>query len=203
MDGRVDNQALLEAGLQLMKQAGKPLERLPTNSRAMKYSLSNGESVRVRTCNDHILVVLAESASPNAKLNIQGTDFLLIVMPEVPRTPGAVIAYLVPTVVAVEAVRRAHAEWLASGPATKGNNRTWNIWFSDDAAKSGGFAKKWAQYRLSGSVSTRTEGLPDSAVREGRRTSNKLGDVIAAAKKQIAEAAGVPLDAVKISVELA
>jgi hypothetical protein len=200
MDARVSNESLLEAGLTLMQEAGRPLERLPTNSRAMKFSLSNGETVRVRTCNDHVLVVLADRAEQGASLNIEGTDYLLIVMPEVPRTVGPVRAYFLPTSVAVEAARRTHAEWLASQPSTRGNNRTWNLWFSDEVAKGGGFGRIWSQYRLPGRASTAaTRSAADARVPgEGR----SLGAVIAEARKSIAEAAGVPIDAVKITVAL-
>ena len=193
--GRVPNEELLEVGLSLMKRANRPLERLKTNTRSMQYALPNGETVRVRTCNDHVLVALAASARKGAALNIEGTDHLLIVMPEIPRTAGSVIAYLVPTKVAVDAVRTTHADWLASNPNTKGKNRTWNIWF-DATSKAGGFAEKWAKYRLPGFVSTlRLTPSPTAA-------SVTLGDVIAAAKQQIAAAAGVPIDAVKITVDL-
>src|SRR3989337_3478223 len=116
---RVSNQELVDAGLAMMKAVGKPLQKLPTNSRAMKYRLANGETVRIRTCNDHVLVVLAESASAGAALNIEGTDHLLIVMTEIPRQAGPVIASFVPASVAVRAVRKAHADWLATNPATK------------------------------------------------------------------------------------
>lgn len=192
--GRIPNDTLLDAGLILMKQAGRSLERVKTNTRSMQYALPNGETVRVRTCNDHVLVALAASPRKGAALNIEGTDHLLIVMPETPRTAGSVIAYLVPTKVAVEAVRSSHANWLDSNPNTKGENRTWNIWF-DEAAKAGGFAEKWAKYRLPGSVSTlKSSPAPATA-------SGTLGDVIATAKQQIADAAGVPIDAVKITVE--
>lgn len=198
---KVDNEALLQAGLEAMAAAGKPLTKLPTKSRAMKYALADGKTVRVRTCNDHILVVLADSAGKSANLNIEGTDYLLIVMPEVPRTPGPVISYFVPCEVAVEAVRRTHAEWLASKPNTKGDNRTWNIWFDDNVSKAGGFAKKWAQYRLT------TSGTTESLVRGAESTPHAYGkqtlaDVIAAAKLQIAAAAGVSPDAVKITLEV-
>jgi hypothetical protein len=193
--GRIPNGALLEAGLALMTQAGRSLERVKTNTRSMQYVLRNGETVRVRTCNDHVLVALAASPRKGAALNIEGTDHLLIVMPEIPRTAGSVIAYLVPTKVAVEAVRSTHADWLDSNPNTKGKNRTWNIWF-DEASKAGGFAEKWAKYRLQGSTSS-LKSTPSPAA-----TSGTLGDVIAAAKQQIADAAGVPIDAVKITVEL-
>ena len=87
--GRVPNEELLEVGLSLMKRANRPLERLKTNTRSMQYALPNGETVRVRTCNDHVLVALAASARKGAALNIEGTDHLLIVMPEIPRTAGS------------------------------------------------------------------------------------------------------------------
>src|SRR5258707_15486035 len=102
----VPNESLLAAALELMKQNGKPLTKSHGHGRSMRYSLQNGESVRVRTCNDHILIVLGDQPSGNAKLNIEGTDWLLIAMPEVPRTPGKVRAYFVATEVAVEAARK-------------------------------------------------------------------------------------------------
>lgn len=200
MSNKVSNQALLAAGLKAMHAAGKPIQKLQTNSRAMKYQLSNGETVRVRTCNDHVLVVLADSAEKIATLNIEGTDHLLIVMPEVPRMDGLIVAYFVPTAVAVTAVRQSHADWLASNPATKGNNRTWNIWFNDGPAMSGGFAKKWAQYRLDTKESTLDVDATNDGVVVGERKT--LGAVIAAARKAISEAAGVSVEAVKITVAL-
>jgi len=197
---RVSNESLLEAGLSLMAQARQPLEKVSTGTRAMMFKKKNGETVRVRTCNDHVLVVVADSPKPTAKLNIEGTDSLLIVMPESPRVSGPVIAYLVPTAIAVKDVRKAHAEWLASSPKTKGGNRTWNIWFGE-SDKSGGFARHWASYRLAGYAST----LQNAAAAKPPHVtspSGKLGAVIADAKRSIAEAAGVPIEAVKISVEL-
>jgi hypothetical protein len=197
---KVPNQDLAAAGLALMSQNGKQLERVEAKGRAMIYRTQHGKSVRVRTCNDHVLVVLADSADESAKLNVEGTDQILIVMPEVPRMRGNVLAYLVPTEVVVEAARTSHAEWLRSEPATKGQNRTWNLWFDNDGlAKSNGFGKKWAEYRLSGnsaSASTMPSELPD------HYGGQKLGDVIVDAKRRIAAAAGIPESAVKISIDL-
>ena len=110
--GRIDNEVLRDAGLALMRENGKPLTRRPSSGRSMLYSMPNGESVRVRTSNDHILVVVADKPTPDAHLNIQGTDWLLIVMPEVERAEGKVIAYLVPAKEAEEAVRASHRAWL-------------------------------------------------------------------------------------------
>jgi hypothetical protein len=193
---KVPNGTLLAAGLELMAQSGQPLTRVPTKGRAMIYGTSDGKTVRVRTCNDHILVVLADSPDEGAHLNIEGTDYLLIVMPQAERSYGPIIAYLVPTPVAVDAARTTHRDWLATNPNTKGDNRTWNIWFDDDGpSKAHGFAKKWAKYRLGGtSITTSSAQAPAPVL--------KLGEVIAAAKRQIADVAGVSPEAVRISVDL-
>jgi hypothetical protein len=201
-EDRVPNEALGQAGLHLMKQAGKPLERIKSNGRAMMYQMPDGATVRLRTCNDHLLVVLADADDPDtARLNVEGTDYLLIVMPERQRTPGPVVGYLVPAAIVANAARSTHKEWLATRPNTKGDNRTWNLWFNKDGpSKANNFAEKWSQYRLSGSASA---GL---AVAAGSLSSTsppmKLGDVIALAKIQIAEAAGVSADRVKITIDV-
>jgi len=94
---RIPNDALLNAGLELMRQNGKPLSKLNSKRRSMLYEMPNGESVRARTCNDHILIAVAKTPDEGADLNIEGTDWILLVMPESERTPGNVIAYLLPT----------------------------------------------------------------------------------------------------------
>jgi hypothetical protein len=200
---KVPNAELLQAGLALAEQAGRPLKRIQSKGRAMLYEAPDRTTVRVRTCNDHVLVVLAESPAPEAALNIEGTDHLLIVMPENPRSRGAIVAYLVPTEVAVQAARASHKEWLASNPNTAGKNRTWTLWFDDiGPSKANAFAEKWATYRLRGSIDLNE---PDRAKTASRvnGSSNSLGQVIAAAKRQIASAAGVPESAVRITIDLA
>lgn len=191
----VSNDDLLQAGLKLMEMSGKPLTRKQVSGRSMQYTLPNGQSVRVRTCNDHVLIVLAGGHSGEARLNIEGTDWLLIVMPEVPRTPGKVIAYLVPTPTAVGEVRRTHQEWLDTNPNTKGNNRTWNVWFDPDGPpKANDFGQKWGQYRLVGEMSTLL--APD-------RRQTEIGSLrgeIEEARARIARAAGVALSSVTITV---
>jgi hypothetical protein len=202
LEDRVPNEALVEAGLDLMKQSGKPLERIKSNGRAMIYRMPDGATVRLRTCNDHLLVVLADADDPDAHVNVEGTDYVLMVMPERERTPGPVIGYLIPAAIVASAARSTHKDWLATRPNTKGDNRTWNLWFNKAGpSKSNNFAEKWSEYRLGGSavagMATTAAGSVASAP-----PPMKLGDVIALAKIQIAEAAGVSADHVKITIDV-
>jgi len=202
-EDRVPNEALVQAGLDLMKQFGKPLQRIKSNGRAMIYQMPDGETVRLRTCNDHLLVVLADTDDPDtARLNVEGTDHVLIVMPERQRTPGPVMGYLVPARIVADAARSSHREWLATKPNTKGDNRTWNLWFDTyGPSKANNFAEKWQQYRLGG---TAFAGLATAAPFYSSPISGprKLADVITAAKLEIAEAAGVSADCVKITIDV-
>jgi hypothetical protein len=192
MEG-VPNESLLAAALELMKQNGKPLTKTNGTGRSMRYSMPNGETVRVRTCNDHILIVLANRAEGDAKLNIQGTDWLLVVMPEVPRMPGNVLAYLVPTAVAVKAARDCHQAWLATSPNTKGDNRTWNLWFSENGPKkANAFHEHWKKYLLKGTADV--DQSPSVAVTD-------VKSEVESARLRISKAAGVPVSAVRISID--
>ena len=196
--GRIDNDLLLQAGLQLMRQSGKVLKKVASPGRAMLYELEDGESVRVRTCNDHVLIAVADKPTKDARLNIEGTDWLLIVMPVQPRTHGDVRAYLVPTEEAVEAVREAHHSWLKSNPATGGKNTTWNIWFGKRGKRmSNSFSEKWAEYLLPGTVST--DDLSDTEPK-GQENGQDLRSEVRNAQRRIAAVAGVVPEAVKITV---
>jgi hypothetical protein len=148
--------------------------------------------------------VLANADDPDtARLNVEGTNFILIVMPERQRTPGPVMAYLVPAEIVADAARSTHKEWLATKPNTKGDNRTWNLWFSNDApSKTNNFAEKWRQYRLSGTASARLAAAAPASTPSASSPPKKLGDVIASAKLEIAEAAGVSTDRVKITIDV-
>lgn len=203
---RVDNEVLRDAGLELMSANGNPLTKRPSPGRAMLYEMPNGQSVRVRTCNDHVLVVVADRPTIDARLNIQGTDWLLMVMPEIERAEGKVVAYLVPTEEAEQAVRESHEEWLSSNPNTMGHNTTWNLWFGHSHSgitgrkRKQGYAEKWDKYRLKGDVSTTT--IADAHGRRAGDPGSTLTEV-ENARQRIARAASVPIDAVKISIEFA
>ncbi len=196
---RIDNEVLLQAGLELMRRTGKPLAKLPSKGRSMLFGLSNGETVRARTCNDHILIVVADDPAEDSRLNIEGTDWLLIVMPEVERTDGRVLGYLVPTKEAVEEARRTHRSWLATNPNTKGGNTTWNLWFDKGGPeKANNYGDKWAKYRLEGDVST-LDVATHQVSPAGEATDIKAA--VEAARQRIAAVAGVSPHAVRISID--
>jgi hypothetical protein len=161
----------------------------------MIYALPNGESVRMRTCNDHLLIVVGDRPTSDAKLNIEGTDWILMVMPEVERTPGNTVCYLLPTAEVEAEARRTHQEWLDGNPKTGGENKTWNLWFrADGPDKANDYARKWQRYKLNGVV-------PDPTVRQsGSPGAGNIKGEVESARQRIAAAAGVPVEAVKITI---
>ena len=205
-NNRIGNSILLNAGLTLMHQNKMPLTKVRGTGRARIYKFQNDETVRVRTCNDHILVVVASSPDiENAKLNIEGTDHLLIAMPAIERTDGDILAYLVPTEVAVKAIKESHRAWLQSNPKTKGKNTTWNLWFDTDydgmeaRDLKHSYATKWRKYRLKGTVSSLK--IENSSGFQRPIDSNSIKSEIEIAQQRIARIADVPHEAVRISID--
>jgi hypothetical protein len=202
---------LAKAGLMLMAQTGQTLERVPARGRARLYRQSDGKTVRLYCSNDRVLIGRAQTADAEATLTMEdGADFLLLVMPRTKRTPGPVEAYLVPMEVAVAAVKAAHRAWSALGRTASTDHASTtvarNLWFDKDGPPtSDDYATKWAIYRLPGSIAVKASAALEAAQQVAAHKHNgdsKLGDVIAAARQQIALAAGVSPDAVKISVDL-
>jgi hypothetical protein len=200
MSSRVENSSLLAAGLESMATAGKPLAKVNTGTRSMMYRMSDGGSVRVRTCNDHILVVIATASNNRPTLNIEGTDYLLFVVPQVERTKGAIEAYLLPTLEVSRSVRSAYADTLSKIDGIHNHSTTCNLWLADGEGAAFGFRSRWAAFRLTGASASITTSRTAPAKPASPPTT--LGDAIEAAKEQIARAAGVPLDRVKITVEV-
>ena len=202
---RVNNHILLEAGLIMMRMNGCPLEKISSPGRSMIYMMPNRETVRIRTCNDHVLITVADRPEEDANLNIEGTDHLLIVMPEVERTSGNIIAYLVPTEIVADAVRESHRKWLDSNPRTMGENTTWNLWFNKDEYKSDGrqekqnYFEKLDEFRLPVTVSSIEIESELSSCQQSDSSSVKREVEIA--RRRIAHVASVSPEAVKISVE--
>ena len=148
----------------------------------MIYSMPDGQTVRLRTCNDHVLIVVGDTAAPDTRLNVEGTDWLLLVMPEIERAPGKTVSYLLPTKEVEAEARRTHEEWLAGNPNTKGDNRTWNLWFKKDApTKANGYGTKWAKYRLDVSIIAPKQATPDV----GGRPTNIKAEVEDARRQEL------------------
>ena len=200
MDSKVPNKVLLRAALELMRQNGHVLTEEPTAGRSNIYRMADGKTVRVRTSNDPTLVVVAESAEPGARLNIEGPDRLLFVMLKNRRTEGEVVGYLVPMQKAVKDVHEANERWRATDPNTKGNNRTWNLWFDQGGRKTAnGYDEKWSEYRLNGTVSTHDV---STTTGPGGSTSAAIdiGQEVTAMQARIARATGLPPQSVKVSI---
>jgi hypothetical protein len=197
-ENRLESQALVEAGLAAMAKAGKPITRLPGKGRARIYAQRDGKTVRVRTCNDHVLIVPSNGPEPEAKLGIEGTDWLLVVMPEKERTQGKTIAYLIPTADAVAEARRTHRDWLASNPNTKGDNKTWTLAFRADGKNENNFSVVWAKHRLDSAVE-----VFDTAGTQAGAESNAIKAEVENARRRIAKVAGVPVEAVRILINFA
>ena len=147
MTTKVSRGKLIEAGLAAMRRAGKPLTKAASRGSAQIYETPNGETVRLRTCNDHKLIINADLPDPDAKLDIEATDWLLQIMPEVERAEGNIVSYLIPSSEATSVTRQQHRQWLERRPATKGNNTTWTLFFKEMPGFEN-FAERWAKYRL-------------------------------------------------------
>lgn len=187
-----DPSALREIALKMMEDSGTPLHRQPGTGKAQIYARPDGSTVRLRTSADRVLLVTTDSPDPGARLSVEGTDWLLIVMPKVRRTPGPVEAYLVPTDEAERAIRDSHARWLASGANSNGNTM-WNLWFDDDGPDtSNRYAQTWRRYRVRSADGT--EPIVESSART-------IKHAVEQARKTIADVAGVEPSAVRISID--
>lgn len=196
---KLDNTLLLQAGLDLMEQNGMPLTNVSATGNGRKYKMRNGETVRIRTNNDHILPIVAKDKShdPDAGLNIEGTDWLLIVMPEEERSYGKIRAYLIPTETVVKAAKDEYRAWQEADPSR--GNPTRPLWFRRNH-KAGGYAEKWERYLLSG------DGFipPPTLENDNPDDGGSMGDlqsVIKNAQERIARTAGVKPSDVKIAIE--
>src|SRR2546422_539461 len=79
---------------------------------------------------------------------------------------------------------------------TKGDNRTWNLWFSENGPKkANGFHHHWKKYLMNGSA----EAVPDAALLVA--TDGSVKSEVEVARLRISKAAGVPPTSVRISID--
>ena len=201
---------LKKAALDLMWQNGMPLRPQPSKDRSRVYTFraaadGSQKTVRLRTSMVPALVVNAGRPEADAPLSIEGTDYLLFAMPAlVPVRAFDVAGYLIKTEDAVAAVRAGYVEWLKTHPNTSGGNTTWEIRFDQKGPDTrNDYATKWAGCRLfpitSGAVADPLA-EPDPAARTN--IDEPAIAVVENARAQIAAFYGVPLRAVRLTIDL-
>jgi hypothetical protein len=171
-----------------LSQTGRPLERFQgvTGRRGPVkeiYRMTNGQTVRLRTNRKRALMTVADGPNPNDALNFEGQqDFIGLA---IPGQRGSVESFLVPSDVAVEALRKAHRERLANGHTGSTSDVRAIQLRRRCATGLGGISHKWAPYRLAAATPT---------------TRSNLEQVIADSRRAIAAAAGKPESAISISI---
>lgn len=202
---KVHSKDLKDAAYRAMEELGHSLSQIETGTRSMIFAMEDGRTVRLRTTNDPILICVAKTNDVESKLNVEGTDFLLLAMPEIARTPGTILVYLVPTQRVVNDVRESHKAWLATNPRTKGDNHTRNIWFEDKGTAWSGFHDKWSEYR----TIIEAEALPSFRPEEKTITSEQqaltpkpetVAEIINRTTHEISQITGIKADKIKIEL---
>lgn len=142
-------EALRSIGLAAMERSGRVLTRVASERRGQLYVMPDGCRVRLRTNNDRRVIVTTDDTRSDAKLDLDGCDFVLLVVPKQRRQRGPIEVYLVPFSEVQAAFATAHADWLASLPKTRGQNHTWQLFFDEGKpASAASFADKWRAYRI-------------------------------------------------------
>ena len=69
---KIDNKLLRETGVELVKKSKTPLDKIIRGKSTIGLTPCK-KTVRIRTSNDHRLIITANQPDPNASLNIEGT----------------------------------------------------------------------------------------------------------------------------------
>jgi hypothetical protein len=191
----IPNEKLRQAFIGLMARKGRSIERVigpPSRGPAKEvYRLPDGQTLRLRTNNKPALMARTESSALDAPLPFEGEDFVGVAFPS--ERAGFVLGYLVPTSVAVRAMRDGYREWLGSDNRGRGDNKTRVLRFDGDSQSlSHDYANRWSEYCL-GEIEV------DAPPAAGRSTALDLE--VANARRRIAAAAGKPESAVRIAID--
>jgi len=204
---KVSIATLRQAFLDIMRNAGQPLERIDGPHEI--YRLPNGKTVRLRANNQPGLMAKAASGDPNARLTFEGEDYVGIAYPEHDVKAGTVkagtvgvLGYLVPSKVATKAIRAGHKHWLATPGRNDRphdpDNRMRVIRFDGDPARPGrGFNMHWQEY-LVGFIELPPDGN-DAAVPLAS-TESAIQQKVEACKRELAALTGRPVSAISISI---
>ncbi len=168
MTDKIPNSILKQCAIEMMATHEMPMEEVPTRGRSMIFSLRSGETVRLRTSNDPVLVVTIEPASDGPKMNIEGTDYLLFVMPEETRTWGAVKGYLVPTRKALKSVRETIERLFHDTDVWPSKPTALSVWFNETGRADGNYDEKWSGYLIDQRVDAMNfQGQLESSLKTG------------------------------------
>jgi hypothetical protein len=191
----VPTQMLRLAFLEMMKAEKGAPERISETVEV--YKLPSGETFRLRTNNKPALMAKVASGDVNARLPFESEDYVGIAIPVT--DDGIIECYLVPSAVAAKAMKDNHRKWLAADNSHARDNQHRLIRFDGNPNDSGhGFAQHWHQYMIG---KTSLDVLPHDDTLVSLASANSgLSEKIAACKKEIAEAAHVPVSAVSITI---
>ncbi|MDC9822373.1 hypothetical protein PRN20_01400 [Devosia sp. ZB163] len=183
----------------ILEAAGYSLTPIGKGNRVVMKVQKGGSTfdALVKTASLGNAMVKTSSGDPDtAKISGFGGDTSHVIF-AVGGRRGRVDAYLVPSIEAEEAFRKAQRDYLPEHPnAVK--NTTWVIYFgSNGDAGANGYANKWAKYRIvpDGGPSAAGQDAPE---RTDPAEPGKL--TIAEAKRLLALSLGVRPEDVKISI---
>jgi hypothetical protein len=191
----IPNVKLRQAFLGLVEQKfGEQPQRViagqPTRGPAKEIYRVDGKTFRLRTNNKPCLMAKVASSDVDAPLPFEGEDLVGIAFPA--ERDGFVVGYLVPSTVAVKAMRDAHRKWLASEERRErsGDNQTRVLRFDGDTDLLWfGYAKRWAKYNI-GEIEI-----------DAQPVASALDLEIANARRRIAAVAGKPESAIRIAID--
>ena len=200
-----------------MAKSERRFEPVPSSGRSMIYRTDNEMTLRLRTSNDHVLVIVANPQGDSWDLNIKGTDLVLVVMPTHPRSVGEVRGFLVPTDVLVDAVFDEYRSPLSMPPSSDATPYAVPLAFGASSDDGSSFATTWEKYLLEASVDAgdfisepdkRPTARPSPRGRRKRfhqeplSSDQSVADIISDAKRRIARITGVPVEAVSVEVRI-
>lgn len=183
---------LRRAFLEMLRQVDRPAEHIGDTEEI--YKLPDGKTFRLRTNNMPALMAKVANGTTEARLPFESEDFVGVAFPAIGK-PDTIVCYLVPSIVAAKAIRAAHKKWLGEKKTHSRDNTHRHVRFDgrpDHPTR--GYAEVWQKY-LIGEIGL--DVLPPEAM---EINSNELTREIMFAKKHLAEVAGVPVNAVSITI---
>lgn len=211
---KIPNAALIKCAAEIMSAENRSFEPISTRGRSMIYRTEDNKTVRLRTSNDHVLVIAAKPLEDKWQLNIEGTDYVLVVMPVIQRVVGEVRAFLVPTELLVRLVREEYAEMLNQVPEIGMKPNAVTVQFGSPNNDGEPFDRAWDPYLLPHTTdshayvdipadkSHRSRQLRQSKPKKRTKYLETVADVIMETKARISEITGSPIESVTVEVRI-